>query len=59
VPPSGIAIILGVDRLLDMCRTVANVAGDMVASQFVSRYAGGGRLSAVETPPHPEPRQQN
>ncbi|MDA0367197.1 MAG: dicarboxylate/amino acid:cation symporter [Proteobacteria bacterium] len=39
VPPSGIAIILGVDRLLDMCRTVANVAGDMVASQFVSRYA--------------------
>ena len=39
VPPSGIAIILGVDRLLNMCRTVANVAGDMVASQFVSRYA--------------------
>ncbi len=59
VPPSGIAIILGVDRLLDMCRTVVNVAGDMVASQFVSRYAGGGRLSAVETPPHSEPRQQN
>ncbi len=40
VPPAGIAIILGVDRLLDMCRTVANVAGDMVASRFVSRYAG-------------------
>ncbi len=39
VPAAGIAIILGVDRILDMCRTVANVAGDLVASQFVSRYA--------------------
>jgi Na+/H+-dicarboxylate symporter len=50
VPPSGIAIILGVDRLLDMCRTVANVAGDMVASQFVSRYASGGQLSSKSGP---------
>lgn len=32
IPPAGIAIILGVDRLLDMCRTVVNVTGDMVAS---------------------------
>lgn len=39
VPAAGIAIILGVDRILDMCRTVANVAGDLVASQVVSRYA--------------------
>ncbi len=31
IPPAGIAIILGVDRLLDMCRTVVNVTGDMVA----------------------------
>lgn len=31
IPPGGIAIILGVDRLLDMCRTVVNVMGDMVA----------------------------
>jgi hypothetical protein len=31
IPPSGIAIILGVDRLLDMCRTVVNVTGDMTA----------------------------
>lgn len=29
VPPEGIAIILGVDRILDMCRTTVNVAGDM------------------------------
>jgi Na+/H+-dicarboxylate symporter len=28
VPPEGIALILGVDRILDMCRTVTNVSGD-------------------------------
>jgi DAACS family dicarboxylate/amino acid:cation (Na+ or H+) symporter len=37
IPPEGIAIILGVDRLLDMGRTVLNVTGDMVAVLFVSR----------------------
>ncbi len=31
VPVGGIALILGVDRLLDMCRTAINVAGDLVA----------------------------
>lgn len=28
VPPEGIALILGVDRALDMCRTITNVTGD-------------------------------
>ena len=27
VPPEGIAIVLGVDRILDMCRTTVNVRG--------------------------------
>jgi DAACS family dicarboxylate/amino acid:cation (Na+ or H+) symporter len=40
VPPEGIAIILGVDRILDMCRTVLNVTGDMVTATVVSRLAG-------------------
>ena len=30
VPSEGIAIVLGVDRLLDMCRTTLNVTGDLV-----------------------------
>lgn len=30
IPPEGIGIILGVDRLLDMSRTVVNVVGDLV-----------------------------
>lgn len=32
IPADGMVIILGVDRLLDMCRTVINVTGDLVAS---------------------------
>ena len=40
VPMEGIAIILGVDRILDMCRTVLNVTGDMVTASIVARFAG-------------------
>jgi DAACS family dicarboxylate/amino acid:cation (Na+ or H+) symporter len=37
IPPEGIGIILGVDRFLDMCRTVVNVVGDLVCATFVAR----------------------
>jgi Na+/H+-dicarboxylate symporter len=37
VPPEGIGMILGVDRLLDMCRTTVNVTGDLAAAVVVSR----------------------
>jgi dicarboxylate/amino acid:cation (Na+ or H+) symporter, DAACS family len=40
VPADGIGIILGVDRILDMCRTVLNVSGDMVAAAYVARSEG-------------------
>ncbi len=43
VPPEGIGIILGVDRLLDMCRTVVNVTGDLAAAVVVS---GGVRTAS-------------
>jgi len=36
VPPAGIGLVLGVDRFLDMCRTVLNVIGDLVAATVVS-----------------------
>ncbi len=32
IPVEGMVIILGVDRLLDMCRTTVNVTGDLVAA---------------------------
>ena len=35
VPPDGIAIVLGVDRVLDMGRTVVNVMGDQVCAAYV------------------------
>ncbi|MGQ0552763.1 MAG: dicarboxylate/amino acid:cation symporter [Planctomycetota bacterium] len=37
VPVAGLGMILGVDRFLDMCRTVLNVSGDLVAAVIVSR----------------------
>jgi DAACS family dicarboxylate/amino acid:cation (Na+ or H+) symporter len=37
VPPEGIGIILGVDRLLDMCRTTLNVTGDIAVAACVDR----------------------
>ena len=37
VPPEGIGIILGVDRVLDMCRTTVNVTGDLAAAVVVAR----------------------
>jgi dicarboxylate/amino acid:cation (Na+ or H+) symporter, DAACS family len=36
IPAEGIGIILGVDRLMDMCRTVLNVTGDLVVATCVS-----------------------
>jgi Na+/H+-dicarboxylate symporter len=35
VPPTGIALVLGVDRLLDMGRTAVNVMGDVVTAVCV------------------------
>lgn len=39
VPPEGIAIILGVDRFLDMCRTALNVTGDLATAVVVAKHA--------------------
>ena len=40
INPALIAIILGVDRILDMCRTTLNVTGDMTAATYVARSEG-------------------
>jgi len=37
IPAEGIGLILGVDRILDMSRTVLNVTGDIKAATFISR----------------------
>ena len=48
VPPGGIALILGVDRILDMCRTTINVTGDLVAAQVMDRWVGGTHPARLE-----------
>jgi DAACS family dicarboxylate/amino acid:cation (Na+ or H+) symporter len=48
VDPALIAIILGVDRILDMCRTTLNVVGDLTAATFVARSEGYELLQAPE-----------
>jgi DAACS family dicarboxylate/amino acid:cation (Na+ or H+) symporter len=40
VPGGGIALVLGVDRILDMCRTTLNVTGDVTAAAFITRSEG-------------------
>ncbi|MPT47307.1 MAG: dicarboxylate/amino acid:cation symporter [Sphingobium sp.] len=57
VPPAGIGLVLGVDRLLDMCRTTLNVIGDLVAAQVISAHSGNmgdgsGNGDAASVPPY-------
>lgn len=40
LPPEWIAIILPVDRILDMCRTVVNVTGDATVSTVIAKSEG-------------------
>jgi DAACS family dicarboxylate/amino acid:cation (Na+ or H+) symporter len=42
VRPEAIALVLGVDRFLDMCRTTLNVIGDLVAAQVISAREPAG-----------------
>jgi DAACS family dicarboxylate/amino acid:cation (Na+ or H+) symporter len=52
VNPGLIAIVLGVDRILDMCRTTLNVVGDLTAATYVARAEGYELLK----PPSPAGR---
>jgi len=38
VPPSGVALIIGVDRILDMARTTINVTGDLTACVVMDKW---------------------
>ena len=47
VPGEGIAIVLGVDRILDMTRTVVNVSSDISSTAFVAKSEGVWDASMV------------
>ena len=40
IPAAGIALIMGMDRILDMSRTAINVSGDLVAAKLMDRWVG-------------------
>ena len=47
---AGIALILGVDRILDMIRTSVNVTGDLTCSAFIARTEGESLKEDVALP---------
>ena len=47
IDPQAIALVLGVDRFLDMCRTTLNVIGDLVAAQVISAHEPDGGAAAA------------
>ena len=51
VNPALIAIILGIDRILDMCRTVLNVTGDITIATYVARSEGYELMREMPAPP--------
>jgi len=50
LPVEGVALILGVDRLLDMTRTAVNIMGDAVVSCVVARSEGKMDLDVYRSP---------
>jgi Na+/H+-dicarboxylate symporter len=47
IPAAGIALIMGVDRILDMSRTAINVSGDLVTAKLMDIWVGS-KLSHKE-----------
>ncbi|MBI3940481.1 MAG: dicarboxylate/amino acid:cation symporter [Acidobacteria bacterium] len=51
VNPALIAVILGIDRLLDMCRTTLNVVGDLTAATYIAKSEGAPLLPPLAGQP--------
>ena len=52
IPAAGLVLVLGVDRLLDMARTVVNVTGDLAACVILR---GSLDAETAQAPPSPDP----
>jgi proton glutamate symport protein len=50
LPVEGIAVILGVDTLMDMCRTSVNLLGNCLATAVVARWEGVDLNAAAHAP---------
>jgi Na+/H+-dicarboxylate symporter len=58
IPPEGVALIMGVDRILDMSRTAVNVAGDVVAAKLMDGWIEDGSAH-TETDSESSPAQSS
>ncbi len=50
LPLQGVAVILGVDAVMDMARTSLNLLGNCLATVVMARWDGSFELSADDTP---------
>ena len=50
LPLQGVAVILGVDALMDMARTSINLVGNCLATVVMARWEGEFDRSAKDTP---------
>lgn len=60
VPLTGLPLVMGVDRILDMARTLVNVTGDLVLCRILSPKSKGPLADSAELhtePAAPEPVQ--
>ncbi|MDF2426188.1 MAG: dicarboxylate/amino acid:cation symporter [Nitrosopumilus sp.] len=48
-PPVAVVLLLGVDRILDMTRTMVNVTGDLTACLFFDKRIKAGDLPEEKT----------
>jgi len=53
IPPAGVAVLLGVDRVLDMCRTAVNVTGDLTACVVMDRWLDDVKDAPLPAVPAP------
>ena len=54
LPLEGVAVILGVDALMDMARTSVNVVGNCLAAVVMARWDGSFPVPEAAAPAHAE-----
>jgi proton glutamate symport protein len=58
LPLEGVAVILGVDALMDMARTSVNVVGNCLAAVVMARWDGSFPVPEAAAPAHAEYRME-
>jgi len=55
IPAAGVALILGMDRILDMFRTSVNVTGDLAVTTFMASLEGESITPITDAQDHADP----